>query len=257
MGSRRWNGARIDSQAKVAAAHKNPSRHKFPLLHGMLRASGETIEGPRPSDWFDVFVDERGDLVLLLLDVRSSAESPAAFLAGLLQSTKAALVRHEALHTVVGELEMQLAVHPGVEAGLVILRMSQQDAKVEVLNAGMPAIANSSPGQRIDFYPAQSSAVGRRVGEVHPYELIPLRWGGTWLAVSDGMLNGTSDEESVATLCAKLDLANRGLSLAQTSAEELYDVFQDALTAARFVRDDATGVLVAADAQARFQSGIV
>ena len=57
-----------------------------------------------------------------------------------MSNTKAALQRHEALHTVVGELEMQLAVHPGVEAGMVILRISQQDAKVELLNAGMPAL---------------------------------------------------------------------------------------------------------------------
>jgi hypothetical protein len=253
----RWNGARIGWQAKVAAAHQNPSLTKFPLLHGMLRASGETVEGPRPSDWFDVFVDERDNLALVLLDVRSSAESPPEFLAGLMQGIKARLQHHEALHTVVGELEMQLAVHPGVEAGLVILRISQQDAKVELLNAGMPAVVNASPGGRLDFYPAQSSAVGRRVGEVHPYELVPLRWGGSWLTVSDGMLNGSLDEESVATLCAKLDLENRGMLLAQASTDELYDAFQAALTTARFLRDDATAVLIAADSGARFKSGIV
>ena len=241
----------------MAAAHKNPSLHKFPLSHGMLRASGETVEGPRPSDWFDVFVDSRGNLLLALLDVRSSAESPPAFLSGLMQTTKAALLQDDALHAVVGELEMQLAVHPGVEAGLVILRISQRDAKVELLNAGMPAVVNTSPGGRLDFYPAQSSAVGRRVGEVHPYELIPLRWGGTWLTVSDGMLNGSLDEASVAALCEKLDFANRGLLLAQATREELYDAFQDSLSTARFLRDDATCVLIAADAAARFQSGIV
>jgi hypothetical protein len=222
----------------------------------MLRASGETIEGPRPSDWFDVFVDEHDNLVAVLLDVRSSAESPPAFLAGLMQTAKDALSQAQPLHTIVGELEMHLAVHPGVEAGLLILRISQRDAKVELLNAGMPAVVNTSPGGRLDFYAAQSSAIGRRVGEVHPYELIPLRWGGTWLAVSDGMLNGALDEESVATLCGRLELANLGLSLAQASAEALYDAFQDALSAPRFLRDDATGILIAADAAARFQSGI-
>jgi hypothetical protein len=65
------------------------------------------------------------------------------------------------------------------------------------------------------------------------------------------------DEESVATLCAKLDLENRAMVLAQTTAEDLYDVFQTALSAGRFLRDDATGVLIAADPGARFQSGIV
>ncbi len=125
-----------------------------------------------------------------------------------MQTTKNALQRQEPLHTVVAELEMQLAVHPGVEAGLVILRLSQRDARVEVLNAGMPAVANASPGGRLDFHPAQSGAIGRRIGEVHPYELVPLHWGGTWLTVSDGMLNGSLHEDDVAALCVKLDLAN-------------------------------------------------
>jgi len=167
------------------------------------------------------------------------------------------LQRQDPLHTVVLELEMQLAVHPGVEAGLVILRISQADARVEVLNAGMPALVNTSPGGRLDFYPAQSSAIGRRVGEVHPYELVPLRWGGTWLAVSDGMLNGSLNEENVAALCGKLELESRGLLLSQSRAEDLYDVFQGVLTTARFLRDDATGIVIAADATARFPSGIV
>ena len=222
----------------------------------MLRANGETLEGPRPSDWFDVFVDERDNLVLALLDVRSSAESPPAFLSGLIQTTKKELQRHEPLHAVVLQLEMQLAEHPGVEAGLVLLRMSQGDARVEVLNAGMPPLVNASPGGRLDFYQAQSGSVGCRVGEVHPYELVPLRWGGTWLAVSDGMLNSAVDEESLTTLCAKLALHSRGMQLAAASAEELYSVFQDVLSAARFLRDDATAVVIAADPMARFQSGI-
>ncbi len=83
----------------------------------MLRASGETIEGPRPSDWFDAFVDSRGDLVVLLMDVRSSAESSEEFLATLVRDTRAALHRGDALHAVVGDLEMMLAAHPGVETG--------------------------------------------------------------------------------------------------------------------------------------------
>ncbi len=71
------------------------------------------------------------------------------------------------------------------------------------------------------------------------------------------MLNGSLETANVAALCTKLDLEQRGLSLAQASPEDLYDVFQDALSPARFVRDDASGVLIAADAAARFQSGIV
>ena len=221
----------------------------------MLRASAETIEGPRPCDWCDVFLDERGNLVVLLLDVRSSAESSEHFPSKLMHSTRNALLGADPLHAVVNALEMQLAVHPGVEAGLVILRMSQRDAKVEVLNAGMPAVANAGPG-RLDLYPALSNPVGRRVGEVHPYELVPLVWGGTWLSVSDGMMNGSLDTENVAALCAKLNLANHGLELASKTGDELYDAFQVLLASTRFLRDDATAVVVAADPNARFQSGI-
>jgi len=242
---------------RLAAAHKNRSLQKFPLVHGMLRANGQTVEGPRPCDGFDVFGDDEDSLVLVLMDVQSSAESPPGFLSGLLQSARQALQSHQPLHQVVCDLELQLALYPGVEAGLVILRVSQRDAKIELLNAGMPPVANASPGGRLDFYPSLSGPLGRRVGEVHPYELVPLLWGGTWLAVSDGMLNGSNDEVAVAALCATVDLPARGLLLATASTEDLHDALQAALTERRFLRDDATGVLIAADPGARFDSGIV
>jgi DNA-binding NarL/FixJ family response regulator len=77
------------------------------------------------------------------------------------------------------------------------------------------------------------------------------------------MLNGAehqkagTDEDKMAALCETLDLQSRGLALAQANAEDLYDAFQSVLTGARFLRDDATGVLISADAAARFQSGII
>jgi hypothetical protein len=222
----------------------------------MLRASGETIEGPRPCDSFDVFVDEAGDLVVLLMDVYASAEPSDSFAASLMRETRGALYTHQPLHTVVNALEMQLAARPGVEAGLTILRLSQRDAKVEVLNAGMPALANAGPGEQVTLHAALSGPVGRRVGEVHPYELLSLAWGSTWLAVSDGMVNGSLDPENVSAMCAKLALSERGLALTTASADEQYDTFQGLLTAARFLRDDATFVLVSADPGTRFRSGI-
>lgn len=222
----------------------------------MLRASGETIEGPRHCDWYDVFVDDQSNLVVLLMDIRSG-DATDGFVLSVVKGARAALQRHERLHAVVNDLEMQLAAQPGVEVGLIVLRLGQRDAKVEVLNAGMPAIANTSPGARIDLYPALSGPIGRRVGEVHPYELVPLVWGGTWLAVSDGMLNGSLDPDNMTALCAKLDLAQQGITLSTSTPDELYDAFQVVLPAVRFLRDDATAVAVTADPGARFQSGIV
>ena len=223
----------------------------------MLRASGETIEGPRPSDSFDVFVDQEGDLVVLLIDVQTPLEASDSFVSALMREARDALYERSALHNVVNGLEMQLAARPGVEAGLIVLRLSQRDAKVEVLNAGMPAISNAGPGEHVTLHPALSGAVGKRVGEVHPYELVPLAWGSTWLAVSDGVLNGSLDPENVSALCAKLELTQRGLALTIASPDEQYDAFQAVLPAARFLRDDATFVLVSADPGARFQSGRV
>lgn len=231
----------------------------MPILHGMFRVSGETVEGPRPSDLFDVFVDDAGDLVLVVLDVRGAAESSGSFLGSMMRQTRTALEAQEPLHQVVNELEMQLAVRPGVEAGLLILRLSQSEAKVELLNAGMPPIATTPPGSELSLHPALSGPVGRRVGEVHPYEVLPLIWGSAWLAVSDGMTSGSLDARPVLELCSKLQLADRAMSLAAASSETLYDILKDVLPAARFLRDDATCVFVGADvhqAGGRFQSGI-
>ena len=255
MKARRFGTALALLSVTVAAAHKDPSSQPFPLRHGMLRGSAETVEGPRPCDWCDLFVDDVGNLVVSLLDVRSSAESTERFAATLVRDTRSALVSHQALHSVVNALELQLATFPGVEVALVVLRMSQRDAKVEVLNAGMPAVANAGPG-RLELYPALSSPVGRRVGEVHPYELVPLAWGTTWLSVSDGMVNGSLDPENVTALCARLDLARCGPALAAQTSDELYGSFQVLLSSTRFLRDDATAVVVTADPSARFQSGI-
>jgi hypothetical protein len=161
----------------------------------MLRVSGETIEGPRPSDLFDVFIDDEGELVVLMLDVHGVAESSGSFLGSMMRHTRAALESHTPLHEVVNELEMQLAVRPGVEAGLVIMRVSQREAKVELMNAGMPPVAHALPGGQLNLHPPLSSPVGRRIGEVHPYELLPLIWGGAWLAVSDGITSGSHDAD--------------------------------------------------------------
>jgi hypothetical protein len=223
----------------------------------MLRASGETIEGPRQCDSFDVFIDEVGDLVVLLMDVQSSAASNDGFAESLMRETRSGLLGHRPLHEVVSALEIQLAARPSLEAALVILRLSQRTAMVEVLNAGIPAVANAGPGEQITLYPALSGPVGRRVGEVHPYEVVPLCWGSTWLTVSDGMLNGSIDAENVAALCVKLELCERGFSLTTASISDRYEAFQRLLSPARFLRDDATFVLVSVAPSTRFQSGIV
>jgi len=240
----------------VSTAPQKSSPRNPPVVVGLLRASGETIEGPRPCDWFDAFVDDRGDLVVLLLDAPSGIDSFDGLVATIAYETHAALRRCMPLHAVVSGLQVQLAAQPGLEVGVLILRLSQQDAKVELLNAGMPALASADPGGGLQLYPALSGPVGRRVGEAHPYELLPLLWDGTWLALSDGMLNGSRESAAVSVLCAKIELGSRGPELSRSTREELYDAFQGLLPSARFLRDDATGVVVSVCPGARFQSGI-
>lgn len=239
------------AQLIVAVAKLDDDFSRFPLRHGLLRASGSTIEGPRLRDWFEIFVDNRGNLNVLLLDVACTRETSVDFLAGLLRETHTALLAQDPLHHVVAGLELSLAAQPGLEAGLIILRVSERDAKVELLNAGMPAVASAGFGQPLTLYPALSGAVGRRVGEVHPYELLPLVWGVTWLATSAGMLAGGTQEEGVAELCRKLDLSGRGSALSAASTGHLYEELRNVLGRDRLPSRDATAVLVSLDPSAK------
>lgn len=223
----------------------------------MLRAAGDTVRGPRPTDSLSLFVDQQGDLVVLLLDLQTPLADSDLLGSSLMSEAREALDKHAALHSVVGALEMQLGARPGVEVGLLVLRVSQRDARVELLNAGMPPVASAGPGERVSVHPALSDALGRRVGDVHPYELVPLAWGSTWLAVSDGALNGSFDPEGVRVLCSQLGLTEGDLPLSTAASVGQYDAFRALLPAAPFRRDDATLVLVSADPQMRFKSGIV
>jgi hypothetical protein len=221
----------------------------------MLRVEAETVPGQRPSDWLEVIVDREGDLVVSLLDFQGPL-APSDALAGALRGeAHEALEKHQPLHSVVGALELQLAARPGAELGMLVLRFSQRDAKIELLNAGMPAVACVGPGGQMVLRPALSDALGRRVGEVHPYELIPLAWGSTWLAVSDGALNGSLGRENVTGLCAKLGLTDRGLPLSSAGSAEQSKALQALLPATQLQGDDATLVLVSADPEIRFKHG--
>ncbi|MEP7048809.1 MAG: hypothetical protein ABJB12_00585 [Pseudomonadota bacterium] len=237
----------------MAAAHKNPALDRIAVVHGMLQAKGETVAGAQPSDFLDVFVDQEGDLVVLLLDLQAPPEASEAFSNSLMREAREALEKHTALHSLVNRLEVLLAARPRMEVGLLVLRLSERDARVEILNAGMPAVASAGPGDHVAVYPALSDALGRRVGEVHPYELVPLAWGSTWLALSDGALDGSAEPDRVAALCAALDLTKRGSSLTAEGSDEHHEALQALLPRAQPGRADATLVLVSSDPPMRFK----
>jgi hypothetical protein len=223
----------------------------------MLRASGETLEGPRPSDLFDLVIDAQGDLTLVLIDLHAGADTPGSQLGNAMRKAREALEAREPLHAVVSALELYFAEHPGLEAGISLLRFSQATSRVEILNAGMPPIAHLAPGAHFSLHAALSSPIGRKVGEVHAYELVPLIWGGVWLIASDGFTAGSLDPEPLRELAAKLDLAGSGRALSAQNSEGFYDKLLAAVPRARFLRDDATLVVVCADPNSRFESGIV
>ncbi|HEY2404365.1 MAG TPA: SpoIIE family protein phosphatase [Polyangiaceae bacterium] len=220
----------------------------------MLRVSGETLEGPRPSDLFEVVVDSQGDLTLVLLDVHAPGDSSERALCQAMDRVREALEAREPLHSAVTNLELSFAEWPGREAGIGLLRFSQASSRVEILNAGMPPIMHVVPGGHVTMHHALSTPVGRRVGEVHAYELVPLIWSGVWLIASDGFTNGSLDADPMRELSAKLAIVECGLELSAHTSAEFYDRLLQ-VPRARFLRDDATAIVVFADPKSRFESG--
>ena len=55
----------------MAAAFRKPKARKLPLLRGLLRITGDTLEGPRETDAFDVVNGPGGDVGIVLLDVQT------------------------------------------------------------------------------------------------------------------------------------------------------------------------------------------
>jgi hypothetical protein len=77
------------------------------------------------------------------------------------------------------------------------------------------------------------------------------------MAVSDGFTAGSDHPDVVRRLAMDLELHEKGLSLSGHTPDALYDVLASRLSeSGRFARDDATLVLVGADPNARFRSGI-
>jgi hypothetical protein len=121
----------------------------------------------------------------------------------------------------------------------------------------MPPLACALPGGNITVHPVLSSPLTSTTTMPPPVEVVPLVWGSTWMAVSDGFTSGSDHPEVVKRLAMDLELRERGLALSQQTPDALYDVLASRLAeSGRFSRDDATLVLIGADPNARFQSGI-
>ena len=242
----------------MAAAFRKPETRKLlPLLRGLLRITGDTLEGPRETDLFDVVTGPGGDIGIVLLDVQTRHGEPGDVGRALLKKAALGFTERTPLHAVMLDLVRTLFEYPGTELRVTLMRCSVADARAEVTTAGMPPLACALPGGGISVYPASSPPLTSTTTVPPPVEVVPLVWGSTWMAVSDGFTAGSDHPDTVRRLAMDLELPEKGLSLSGQTPDALYDLLASRLSeSGRFARDDATLVLIGADANARFQSGI-
>jgi serine phosphatase RsbU (regulator of sigma subunit) len=241
----------------LAASFRKPAARKLPLQRGLLRITGDTLEGPRETDLFDIVTGPGGDVGVVILDVNTRHADPALVGQALLAKAASGMGERTPLHAVMLDLVRALFEYPGTELRVTLMRCSVAAARAELATAGMPPLACAHPGGSVTLHPASSPPLTSTTTVPPPVEIVPLVWGSTWMAVSDGFTNGSDHPEVVRRLAKDLELSEKGLSLSGQSPEELYDALASRVSeSGRFSRDDATLVLIGADPQARFQSGI-
>jgi hypothetical protein len=225
----------------------------------MLHVSGATVETGAASDAFEVLVDERSELSIVLLDVRAAEAGRSALTQEAMSVIRDAVSGRAPMYEIVSALRAFSASEQKVQVGVCLVRVSQPDSRVEILNAGMPAIACLLGGGRLTLHPSLSPAIGERFGDVHPYELSPLVWGSVWMLMSDGLTQGRMQSEDVRTWIMRYELHKDIADLAGQQPAELRDLVRQvsAVETIPAVHGDATLVVINADPTRRFQSGIV
>lgn len=241
----------------LAAAFRKSEGRKLPLQRGLLRFTGDTLQGPRETDLFDVISESAGDVAVVLLDVNTRHGNPGDVARVVLAKAARALSERTPLHAVMLDLVRALFAYPGTELRVTLIRCDVAAARAEVTTAGMPPLACVHPDGHITVHSTPSPPLTSTTSVPPAVEVVPLIWGSTWLAVSDGFTAGSQHPDVVRRLALDLELPERGLALSGQSPDSLYDLLASCVAeSARFSRDDATLVLIGADPHARFQSGI-
>lgn len=242
---------------RVVTAFATRSAPKsLPLQHGMLHVSGASRGSAAATDAYEVVVDDGAELTMVLLHVESENARPELRQEALQVVTEAVRARSP-IYEIVNAVRTFCAAEKRTAVGITLLRFSQPDARVEILNAGMPAVACVMPDGRLTLHAALSLAIGRRFGDVHPYELSPLIWGSTWFAASDGLTGGKQGPEDVRSWVSLHELHKRGPELAAQPPAELAQLIADLApqhSSPSF--GDASLLVVNADPTRRFRSGI-
>lgn len=240
----------------VTAFATQPASKTLPLQHGMLHVNGASARSHTDTDAYEVVVDDRAELTLVLLDI-DSTEGPKPDLgAEALRVVVEAVKARKPMYEIVSSIRTFSAGERKTSVGITLLRFSQPDARVEILNAGMPAVACVLPDGRLTLHAALSPAIGRRFGDVHPYELSPLIWGSSWFALSDGLTLGKESPEDVRSWLTRHDLHKRGAELSTEDPAALSALLRDLTPSREQPFGDSSLLIVNADPTRRFRSGI-
>jgi hypothetical protein len=238
------------------AAARKPESKTLPLQRGLLRITGDTLEGPRETDSFDVVSGPGGDVGVVLLDLKTRHPQPAELSQALLRKAASGFAERTPLHAIMLDLVRALFEFAGTELRATLMRCSAAEARAEITTAGMPPVACVLPGGTITMHAVSSPPLTSTTTTPPPVEILPLVWGSTWLVVSDGFTAGSDQPEVVRRLAQDLELGKNGLTLSGQTPDALYDLLASRVSeSGRFARDDATLVLVGADPNARFPSG--
>ncbi|HEX6764185.1 MAG TPA: SpoIIE family protein phosphatase [Polyangiaceae bacterium] len=209
-----------------------------------------TIPGPRASDVIEIVDHRDGTLELALLDVRAP-RGQEHFQERLANAVRAGLELRLPLHEIARSLRSVISLAVAASVGATILRLSEAEERVELLNAGMPPVACVFPDGRLLSLPALSSDVGPRSPGAHPYEMMPWIPGAVWVLASDGATVGSVDD--AGTLWSSLGLPEHAATLPDVTPEELKARFARGLSALP-VPEDASVVVADARSRVRFSA---
>jgi hypothetical protein len=186
-----------------------------------------------------------GTVEIALLDVRAP-RGQEQFQARLANAVRAGLELRLPLHEIARSLRSVISLAVAASVGATILRLSESDERVELLNAGMPPVACIFPDGRLLSLPSLSPDVGPRSPGAHPYEMMPWVTGAVWVLASDGATVGSI--EDAGTLWASLGLPESAPLLPDVSGAELEARFARGLSSLP-APEDAT--VIVADARSR------
>jgi hypothetical protein len=211
-----------------------------------------TLRGRRTSDAVEVVYADEDRTGVVLLDVRAARDQDA-LRARLATAAHASLAAHEPMHVLVAGLRKIVCEAVAASVGVVAIRVSTLDSRVELLNAGMPPVCCVLPDSRQLEFLSLSGDVGPRVNRAHPYELIPLTLGSTWVLASDGATQGSL--EDAGDLWTALGLPDSAIELGCSTNEALGRRLADVLGPTP-LSEDASLVIVQTRARERTESGI-